>query len=95
METGTLFWANNVVFDFDLDPVSPVRLNERSWELIVNKDNFLRVAIRRSNPAADCEVVVSSDPCVGSVLRVGPANSTLRPREAVRERLDSISFGNS
>lgn len=56
-----LFRLSDVVAKSDLNSVSPVGLNQRTGELVIDEKNITLVAIRSNDTATDGEVVIPYD----------------------------------
>jgi hypothetical protein len=57
-----LFWE--IISDLNLDPVTPVGLDERTWELAVDEDAILLHSIGSNDTIVDAELVLASDTSV-------------------------------
>jgi hypothetical protein len=75
--------------DGDLDYISPIGLDERSWELIVDKDNVFCVAIWSFGRPRYCKVIGACDASVGWQSRTGVRIS---PRCSIGMRLSSGQY---
>jgi len=53
-----------VIVDGDLNPVTPVGLDERTWELAVDEESIFLDSIRSDLAVGNAEVVLAGDTCV-------------------------------
>jgi hypothetical protein len=86
VKTQTFRAVANVVVDCHLDRISPVGLDERSWELIIDKDNVFGVAIWSFGRPRYRKVIGACDASVGWQSR---ARIRISPRCSIGMRLSN------
>ena len=82
-----------LVVDCDLDPITPVGFNHRSWELVVDDKHGSLDTVGRHGGVGDCPVILTSNASVGDLawfVRVGVAGAPVTPRVDAAARLRAI-----
>lgn len=77
----------------DLNPVTPVGLDHRPWELVVDDKHRSLDAIGRHGGVGNGPVILTGDASVGDlagIVRVGVVGVPVAPREGTTARLRSI-----
>lgn len=65
VECCTLFRAGDVVVQSYLDGVTPIGFDHWAGESFIDQKDFALVSIRGNDAAANSEVVISYDTCIG------------------------------
>jgi hypothetical protein len=89
VKTQTFRAVADVVVDRHLDCISPIGLDERSWELIIDKDNVFRVTIWSFGRPRYCKIIGACDASVGwqSLTRI-----RISPRCSIGMRLSNDQY---